>query len=200
MRQDRLEDALQQVEAMRALALDRSRFRGYSGAARCAGGCVALAGAAVMSRPFFPTAAPVHLAGWAVVLAVALALNYGGLLLWFRRNPDAEEGAWRLLPALDALPALATGALLSAALALRGQYDLLFGVWMGMYALVHAPYRRSLPPANLAVGLFYGLAGAACLFLPGVRFMNPWPMGLVFGAGELAGGWALKQGWGVRDA
>ncbi len=189
-----IHDALRQVEEMRALAIDRSRFRGYSGIARIVGACVALAGAAVMSRPSYPAASAAHLAGWGSVLAAALAVNYGGLLWWFWRDPVAARDRRQLLPALDALPALTAGALLSAAMVQRGYHDLLFGIWMGMYGLVHAPYRRALPPANLAVGLFYGLAGAVCLFHPGVRFTNPWPMGAVFFAGELAGGLTLWSG------
>ena len=186
-----IHDALRQVDAMRALAIDRARFRGYSGLARMAGAVAAVAGAAVMSRPAYPATPAAHLAGWAVVLAAALTLNYGGLLLWFWRDSAAARDGWQLLPALDAVPALAAGALLSAALVLHGQYELLFGTWMGLYGLAHAPYRRSLPPANLAVGLFYGVAGALCLFHPAVRFTHPWPMGAVFFAGEVAGGLAL---------
>jgi uncharacterized membrane protein HdeD (DUF308 family) len=191
-----IHDALRQVNEMRTLALDRARFRGYSGIARMVGACAALLGAIVLSRPAYPAAPSAHLAGWAAVLATALTVNYGGLLVWFWRDPSASRDGWQLLPALDAVPALAAGALLSAALVLHGQYDLLFGTWMGMYGLAHAPYRRSLPPANLAVGIFYGLAGALCLFHPSVSFTHPWPMGVVFGAGELAGGMALRTGWG----
>lgn len=187
-----IHDALRQVDAMKAMAIDRARFRGYSGAARWFGGAAALAGAALLSRPAIPATPAAHLAGWAAVLAVALAVNYGALLLWFCRGSRDRRDGWQLLPAVDALPALAGGALLSAALIARGQHDLLFGTWMLFYGLAHAPYRRALPAANLAVGVFYGLAGAVCLLHPGTHFTNPWPMGLVFFAGEAAGGWILR--------
>jgi len=42
--------------------------------------------------------------------------------------------------------------------------------------------------------LFYQAAGIACLLAPGITFLNPWPMGLVFFAGETAGGWILRSG------
>ena len=48
--------------------------------------------------------------------------------------------------------------------------------------------RHVLPRAISLVGLFYVFCGAACLFAPALAFTNPWPMGLVFGIGELAGG------------
>jgi len=188
-----IHDALRQVESMRTLALERVRFRGYSGRARMAGGGVACCGAIMLSRPFFPSEPLAHLVGWGCVLVLAVLVNYGGLLLWYLRDPAAGRGRSQLLPALDACPTFMAAALLSAALILRGQVDLLFGVWMGMYGLVHAAYRRNLPPAILAVGLFYGLAGSICLFHPAIRVVNPWPMGLVFLTGELAGGLVLMK-------
>jgi hypothetical protein len=69
-----------------------------------------------------------------------------------------------------------------------GQFDLLPGVWMLCYGLVHMAYRRNLPRGVYAVGLFYLAAGAACLLAPGVRLCDPRPMGMVFGMGEMAGG------------
>ena len=35
------------------------------------------------------------------------------------------------------------------------------------------------------------LAGAVCLLWPGCEFRNPWPMGIVFFCGEMAGGLIL---------
>jgi hypothetical protein len=155
------------------------------------GGCLALVGALVMSRPFFPTTPEAHLAGWGAVLVLSLMANYSGLFWWFWRDPEVGRDGYYLLPALDACPIFLAAALLSGALIMRGQFDMLFGVWMGMFGVVHAAYRRNLPIANLAVGLSYGLAGTICLFHPAVRFVNPWPMGLVFFIGELAGGIVL---------
>jgi len=99
----------------------------------------------------------------------------------------------RLSPAVDAIPALAVGAGPTVAAWIHGAYDLLFGVWMCLYGLVHVNYRLSLPPANYAVGVFYLLSGAVCLLHPGVSFLNPWPMGCVFFLGETAGGWILYR-------
>ncbi len=188
-----IHDALRQVASMRALALEHARFRGYSGRVRMLGGVVAFCGALVLSRPFYPAEPLAHLAGWGVVLVLALLANYGGLLLWFLRDPVAGRDRMQLLPALDACPAFMAAALLSAALILRGEFNLLFGMWMGMYGLVHAAYRRNLPPAILLVGLFYGAAGTVCLFHPSVQFVNPWPMGLVFLVGEISGGLVLMK-------
>ena len=85
------------------------------------------------------------------------------------------------------------GALLSVVLVLWGEYHALFGTWMCLFGLVHVPYRRSLPASNYMVGVFYIISGAVCMLHPGVTFVNPWPMGLVFFAGETAGGIVLYR-------
>ncbi|MEI8351824.1 MAG: hypothetical protein WCG36_05870, partial [bacterium] len=69
-----------------------------------------------------------------------------------------------------------------------------FGVWMCLYGLAHMGYRHSLPAGIIGVGLFYQAAGVAFLLLPFITFMNPWPMGLVFFAGESVGGLILRSG------
>jgi len=186
-----IHDALAQVRRLQALILEKRLFRGYSGIARMAGGILALVGAAAMSSKNFPATPAAHLLGWAAVLAGALIVNYGALLCWFAATPASRRSLRDLVPACDAVPALAVGAGLSLALIMHGEYDLLFGTWMCLYGLVHTPYRNSLPFANFLVGIFYLACGAIMLVWPGVSFTNPYPMGLVFGAGELGGGFVL---------
>jgi hypothetical protein len=96
-----------------------------------------------------------------------------------------------LIPAIEAFPALAIGAVTSVALVLHGEFSLLFGTWMSLYGLVHVVYRLSLPRANYGVGVFYMVSGAVCLLSPSLTFTNPWPMGLVFFIGESLGGFIL---------
>ena len=188
-----IHDALAQVKQLQALILEKRLFRGYSGIGRMAGGLVALAGMIVMATPRFPSAPNAHLLGWLTVLIIALAINYGMLMLWFSTIPASRRSIRELMPAIDAIPALAIGAVFSLALVMHGFYDLLFGAWMCLYGLVHMPYRNSLPFANYLVGIFYLLCGAIMLLWPGASFTNPYPMGLVFGFGELGGGFVLYQ-------
>src|ERR1035437_5082737 len=126
-----IHDALGQVDRMRDLILERRRFRGYSGTARMLGGMVALVATLVLDRVEALHTPLLQLGGWAVVLAAAIILNYGRLAFWFFRRRGTERPLADLRPALEVAPALAIGAFLSFALVLRGQYDLLFGVWMG---------------------------------------------------------------------
>ena len=188
-----IHDALAQVRKLQELIIEKRNFRGYSGTARMLGGVCALVGTFVLASGAVSEAPVSQLTGWAVVLVVALALNYGALAFWFFFDKDARRELLRIMPAFDAVPALAIGAVLSLAIVLQGQYQLLFGVWMCLYGLVHVMYRQSLPKANYVVGVFYMLCGACCLLDPRLTFVNPWPMGLVFFTGESVGGFILYR-------
>ncbi len=185
-----LHDALAQVRQMRDALQERRQFRGYSGRARLFGGGLALACALVLATQ--ATATPkVHFRAWLIVLALALAANYGALLLWFFSRDGADRDRSAVRPAYDALAPLVVGGLLTLALARAGAWDLLFGTWMCCYGLAHLPYRLTLPRLNYLVGLGYLAAGAACLVAPVDGILNPWPMGVIFFAGETCGGFAL---------
>ena len=184
-------DALAQVKRLQSLILERRFFEGYSGRARVLSGFAALGCACLLDSGLLPCTPAAHLAGWTAALLMALALNYGALAWWFLFDPEVRRNARLLKPAVDAVPALAVGAVLSAALIVAGQHRLLFGAWMSLYGLAQVAYRQSLPPGIYAVGLGYLLAGAVCLLAPAVIFLNPWPMGIVFFVGELTGGAVL---------
>ncbi|HBA84985.1 MAG TPA: hypothetical protein DCZ95_12895 [Verrucomicrobia bacterium] len=186
-----IHDALSQVRRLQELILNKRQFMGYSGKARIASGVLALAGAGALSRGIVPATPEAHLIAWGIILAGAVVLNYSCLAYWFFFDDHVRRNPIMLKPALDAIPALAVGAALTVALVLARQFDLLFGVWMCLYGLAQAAYRQSLPGGIYLVGLCYILCGAAYLVFSGVSFLNPWPMGLMFFLGELAGGWTL---------
>lgn len=184
-------DALDQVRQLQHALLERIRFHGFSGPTRIISGTLALATAVGMSLPWYPQTARAHLLGWGGVLVVALLLNGGALVYWFLNEPAVQRNPRRLRPVLDVVPPLFVGAILTAALVLRGHLDLLFGVWMLMFGLTNLASRHVLPRAINLVGLFYIAAGTAWVLTPGLRFMQPWSMGIVFFAGEWAGGLLL---------
>jgi len=184
-------DALDQVRHLQHAILERIRFHGFSGPTRAISGTLALFTAIFMSTPYFPQTSKAHLLGWAGVLSVALLLNGGALIHWFLHDQHVQRNPRRLRPVLDVIPPLFVGGVLTAALILRGQLDLLFGVWMLMFGLVNLASRHVLPRAINWVGLFYIFAGMAWILTPGMTLMNPWSMGIVFFAGEWAGGLIL---------
>lgn len=187
-----IHDALGQVRKLQELILEKRLFRGYSGPARMTGGIISLAGATLMSCNFFPATILAHLIGWGCVLVSALLLNYGAFIWWFLFSSQARRELTRAMPVVDAVPALAVGAVFSLAMVMGKNYEMLFGTWMCLYGLAHVSYRMSLPAANYAVGVFYIACGSVCLLLQ-VPFTNPWPMGFVFLVGELSGGFVLHR-------
>lgn len=183
-----IHDALAQVRKMRELILTRHEFRGYSGKARIVSGTAALAGAMVLASHNVPHTPLAHLVGWAAVLAFGVLVNYVALFYWFLFDREVRRNPVMLKPAMDAIPALAVGAALTVGMLAYGEFDMLFGIWMCLYGLAQTAYRQSLPTGIYGVGLGYILCGAVCLVAPSISFLNPWPMGIVFFAGEWIGG------------
>ena len=188
-----IHDALAQVRTLQEFIIERNLFKGYSGKARILAGLTALAGTWVLGSGLVPNSPWAHLAGWVVILAVGVGVNYAALMYWFLFDGEVRRNPMMLKPALDAIPALGVGAVLSLALILKAEFDLLFGVWMSLYGLAQVAYRNSLPKGIYWIGVFYLASGAVCLLWPGISFVNPWPMGVVFVTGELAGGAVLLR-------
>jgi hypothetical protein len=190
MNEPSIDEALAQVRSVRDIVMRRRRFHGYSGKARMACGILALSGALVLAFGPVPATETAHLFGWGIVLAAALVLNYGALVGWFISHPEVRAEPALLKPALDAVPALAGGAVLTVALIAAKQFHLLFGAWMLLYGLAQTTYRNALPRGVFFTGLMYMGCGSLLLLLP-QPFTNPLPMGSVFFLGELVGGLCL---------
>ena len=110
-----IHDALAQVGKLQKFILERNRFKGYSGKARILSGATAIVGALVMSGNAYPQGPKAHLVGWTIVLAVGLVINYSALIYWFLFDREVRRNPVMLKPALDALPPLAVGGVLMAA-------------------------------------------------------------------------------------
>lgn len=186
-----IHDALGQVRKLQGLILEKRKFTGYSGSARMLGGSVAMLGCVLMG--LYSNSYSAHLLGWGCVLVVAMAVNYGALMLWFIQLPHRERNIRTVSPALDAVPSLAVGGILSAALLVRGYPDLLFGTWMCLYGLTHTSCRTALPKGNWLLGFYYLACGTFFLLWAGTTFMNPWPAGIVFLIGEWIGGFIFHR-------
>ena len=186
-----IHEALDHVREVKQAVLERQRFRGYSGPARIVSGSVALVAALAMSTAGFPDENLAHILGWGTVFIIAFLLNAVAVLWWFFHDPVSHRDIRMLKPTLDVLPPIAVGGVLTAVMILHGQYQYLFGIWMCLFGLTNMASRMVLPRLIWVVGVFYIAAGAVCLLTPSISFQNPWPMGLVFFAGELAGGSVL---------
>lgn len=183
--------ALDQVRELRQKILEKQRFKGYSGRARAISGTLTLGAAVVMSDSRFPATATAHLAGWGAVFVAAMLLNFGAVMYWFLFDPEARRDPRRLRPAADVLPPILVGGVLTLALVVHGQFEYLFGIWMSLYGLANLAMRHVVPPRIWIPASIYLTAGIIYLLWPDPSFLNPWPMGLVFFAGEWAGGFVL---------
>lgn len=188
-----IHEALGYVRDVQQALVERQRFKGYSGPARMASGTIALLAAAAMAAPFYPHRPVAHLAGWGAVFVVSFLMNTVALSTWFFFDPLPRRDVRALKPIIDIIPPLVVGGLLTATLIMHGRYEYLFGIWMCLFGLTNMASRIFLPRLVWVVGLFYLCAGAICLLAPRIDFMNPWPMGVVFFAGEWAGGLVLYR-------
>ena len=186
-----VKQAIEQVSRIQTHVLSNQRFHGYSGRTRVLSGILALAAPFILSSALVPQTQMAHLIGWAILFAVAFTLNYVALIYWFFHDPQVMRDIKRLRPVLDVVPPLLVGAVLSIALILQGHYYLLFGVWMCLFGLANLASRRVLPKLISLVGCVYLGFGAVCLLMPGLSFLNPWPMGIAFFIGECSSGMIL---------
>jgi len=187
-----IEEALESVRLVQSTVLERQMFRGYSARARALSGCLAISAAALMAGAGFPHTRQAVLAGWGAVFVLAVLVNAVAVTDWFLHDAAVARDARRLRPILDVVPPLAMGGVFTAAFLLRGHHDALYGMWMIFFGLANLASRHVLPRAMAHVGLFYLAAGCALLLAPGASFLHPWPMGIVFCAGELAAGAVLQ--------
>jgi hypothetical protein len=186
-----VQEALKQVRELQQKILEKQRFKGYSGRARAISGTLALVAAAVLASGYGPQTNLGHLIGWSIVFALSVLLNFGAILYWFLADPRAKRDLRRLKPLGDTLPPLCVGGILTFALITNGLYSWLFPLWMCLFGLANLASRHVLPRAISLIGWFYILAGSLLLLLGSTSFRNPWPMGIIFFAGEWMGGIVL---------
>jgi hypothetical protein len=186
-----IQEALKQVRELQQKILEKQRFKGYSGRARAISGTLALIAAFILSSRFWPQTEFAQLSGWAIVFALSILLNFGAILYWFLADPQAKKDFRRLKPLSNVLPPLIVGAILTFALVSQNLYSWLFPVWMCLFGLANLASRHVLPRAISLIGWFYILAGSLLLLSGFDNFRNPWPMGIIFFAGEWMGGFVL---------
>jgi hypothetical protein len=196
-----VQEALRQVQELKQKILEKQRFKGYSGRARAMSGTIALFAAMVLASPYWPDTPRAHLAGWAAVFFLACLLNFGAILYWYVREPSAKQEMRRLRPLIDTLPPLLVGGVMTAGLIRQELWSWLVPVWMALFGLANLASRHVLPHTISIVGWYYILAGGILLLLGPPSFLNPWPMGIIFFAGEWMGGIALHfdQGKSFSD-
>lgn len=174
--------------------IDRQQFCGYSGVARVFGGAIALLGAFCLSQDFVPYTYFAHIVGWGLIATLSMIVNVGALFVWYLRRSPGDRRPQDLRPVIDIIAPLVVGGIVTLALLQAELLDPLFGIWMCLFGLLHIASRHSLTKATWHLGWFYIACGTFYLFFwPEPSFLNPWPMGVVFFIGELAGGTVFSR-------
>lgn len=173
------------------------RFGGFSGFAAavsgCLGLCAGLAQSLIAPRPTTESEFHAYLTIWLTTLAIALAVNYGAVVMWLARNRGRHAIEQSRLAAVAILPAIVFGGTLTLALAYGGTWQLLPGVWYGAYAVGIFASRTLIPTSVLTVAGAFGVAAVA-LLLPFSSFaLMWWVMPLGFGLGQIVIGRCLAR-------
>jgi hypothetical protein len=185
-----LRQALNEINAIRAQVARGSEFRGYGPLSIACSGLLALIVAAVQVYGMGDSGreASIFLSIWVATAAVSVALTTVETIVRARRVHSGFASAMIHAALEQFLPSIAVGMALTAVVTrvapaeiwmLPGLWELLFG--LGVFASC-----RFLPRQMFAVGIWYLVAGLACLTIAsGPRTLMPWEMGIPFGVGQL---------------
>jgi hypothetical protein len=195
-----LRQALAEINAIRTQVARETQFRGYGPRSTAASGVLAVlvaGGQSLWLKPYEKNAS-VFLLVWVATAAVA-----AGLSAWetFNRTRKVHFGFSRemIQAAIEQfVPAMVVGLMLTVVLVRTAPQVLwmLPGLWELAFSLGIFASCRFLPRPMFAVGLWYLVAGLACLAIEsGPRDLSPWTMGMPFGIGQLLVAAVLKYGY-----
>jgi hypothetical protein len=195
-----LRQALAEISAIRTQVARETQFRGYGPRSTAASGALAILVAGVQSLWFKASHADarVFLMVWVSTAVVAV-----GVSAWetYVRTRKVHVGFSRemIQVAIEQfLPAMVVGLMLTVVLVRVAPQVLwmLPGLWQLSFSLGIFASCRFLPRPMFAVGLWYLVAGLACLAVEGgPHEFSPWTMGIPFGIGQLFLAAVLKYGY-----
>jgi len=185
-----LEKALADISEIRTQIARGTEFRGYGPATLAATGGLALLAAVAQAIWLRQPAAHVgaYIVLWGATAAISVTLIGLDMILRSRRIHSglAQEMIWAAVEQF--LPAGVAGGLLTLVLLQYSPDDLwmLPGLWQIVFSLGVFACCRFLPRAIFAVGIWYLVAGLACLvFAQGEHALSPWAMGAPYAVGQL---------------
>ena len=185
-----LDKALADISEIRSQMARGTEFRGYGPATLAVTGGLALLAAAgqALWLPHAANHVGLYIALWGTTAAVSVTFIGLDMVLrsWRIHSGLAQEMIWSAVEQF--LPAGVAGGLITAVLLQYAPESLwmLPGLWQIVFSLGVFACCRFLPRAIFAVGIWYLVAGLACLvFAQGEAAFSPWAMGLPYGAGQL---------------
>jgi hypothetical protein len=185
-----LEKALADISEIRSQMARGTEFRGYGPATLAATGGLALLAAIGQALWLHHPEEQVglYIALWGATAGISVTLIGLDMTLRSRRIHSglAQEMIWAAVEQF--LPAGVAGGLLTVTLLQYSPGDLwmLPGLWQIVFSLGVFACCRFLPRTMFAVGIWYLLAGVACLVLAqGANAFSPWAMGVPYGVGQV---------------
>lgn len=184
-----LEDALNDIKAVRTQIARSTQFRGYSATAFALTGILALLAAGAQSYWIVdPAAEPTaFLTLWVATAGLAAAIIGINVVARSRRAHSglADEMIYAALEQL--LPSGVAGALLTYVVVRFAPAEawMLPGLWQILLSLGVFTSCRSLPAPLIAVAAWYLASGLLCIAIGNTTPLSPWAMGIPFGFGQL---------------
>jgi hypothetical protein len=194
-----LQQALAEINAIRAQVARDTQFRGYGPATIAASGVLALLVAFAQAR--YPRDDRDFLAFFGVWLATAgLTVGLTALETVARaRKVHSGLAAAMIHSAMEQfVPAVLCSVLLTVVLFRAAPQELwmLPGLWQLLFSLGVFASCRFLPSQIMAVGVWYLVTGLTCLAVQsGPKTFSPWTMGIPFGVGQLLVAAVLRFGF-----
>jgi len=179
-----IRQAIREVKELRSTILQKQLYQGYSGRARILGGMIALAVSVFLMLKRENEMFVFWM--WGFVFAAAAVVNYGAILVWHMKQSKRDYR--KLAPVMEAFPVWIVAGVITLALYTHRQFDLLYGTWMALFAIVQGIERTRMPKDLVWIGTYYLLAGIFLLFNSADSFTSPLYMGLVFFVGETCAG------------
>jgi hypothetical protein len=193
-----LQQALQDIQAIRTQVARDTQFRGYGPGSIAISGLLAWLVAAVQSRVIKDNADfSIFLCIWATTAAIAVGLTATETIHRARRMHAGCADEITLAAALQMLPALLAGVLVTFVFLSAAPQALwmLPGLWEILFSLGVFASCRFLPRLMMLAGIWYLAAGLSCLVVAsGTRIISPWTMGVPFGVGQWLVAVALQSG------
>jgi hypothetical protein len=195
-----LRQALAEISAIRTQVARETQFRGYGPRSTAASGALAILVASAQALWLKATRGDARLF---LMVWVSTAVVAAGICAWetYIRTRKVHFGFSRemIQAAIEQfLPAMVVGLMLTVVLVQAAPRELwmLPGLWQLSFSLGIFASCRFMPRPMFAVGLWYLVAGLACLAIEGgPHELSPWAMGIPFGIGQLFLAMILKYGY-----
>jgi hypothetical protein len=199
-----LHRALAEISAIRSQVARVTQFRGYGPVSIAASGVLALLVAAVQAKWLSHLTHDYarFIAVWVATAVISVSFTTFETIGRAKRVHSGFAREMIHSAVEQFLPAVVVGLLLTIVLARFASQDswMLPGLWELIFSLGVFASCRFLPRQMFAVGVWYLVAGFACLVIGSdQRVLSPWAMGIPFGVGQLLVAAVLQFGFKETD-